>query len=53
VGTVIGAADEETGWERIYIVLPAANPERATHVLILKNPGIASVSQAFQADSAQ
>lgn len=53
VGTVLGAAEEETGWERIYIVLPAANPERVTHVLILKNPGIASVSQAFQADSAQ
>ena len=53
VGTVLGPAEEETGWERIYIVLPAANPERVTHVLILKNPGIASVSQAFQADSAQ
>ncbi|HWA57211.1 MAG TPA: rod shape-determining protein MreC [Gemmatimonadales bacterium] len=52
VGTVIGQASEETGWERIYLVRPAANPEAATQVLILRNPKNAPVGPAFAADSA-
>lgn len=51
VGTVISHAEEATGWERVYLVRPAANPERVTHVLILRKPGNAAVGSAFQADS--
>jgi rod shape-determining protein MreC len=52
VGTVFGQATEETGWERIYLVRPAANPEEATQVLILRNPKGTPVGPAFVADSA-
>jgi rod shape-determining protein MreC len=51
VGTVISHAEEATGWERVYLVRPAANPERVTHVLILLKPGNAAVGSAFQPDS--
>lgn len=51
VGTVFGQASEETGWERIYLVKPAANPEEATQVLILRNPKNAPVGRAFVPDS--
>jgi rod shape-determining protein MreC len=52
VGTVIGPGSEETGWERIYIVRPAANPENAAQVLILAAPRDSSVAKAFAGDSA-
>jgi rod shape-determining protein MreC len=51
VGTVFGQGTEETGWERIYLVRPAANPEEATQVLILRNPKGTPVGPAFLADS--
>jgi rod shape-determining protein MreC len=53
VGTVIGQGQENIGWERIYIVRPAANPEQVTHVLILRGPGSSSLAPAFQRDSVQ
>jgi rod shape-determining protein MreC len=52
VGTVIGQATEETGWERIYLVRPAANPEDAEQVLILRLTRDTSVARAFLQDSA-
>lgn len=52
VGTVIGPAPEETGWERIYVVRPAANPAAATQVLILHGAGAGRVGSAFRSDSA-
>ncbi len=52
VGTVIGQASEETGWERIYVVRPAANPENASQVLILKGSPDSSVAKAFQGEAA-
>jgi rod shape-determining protein MreC len=51
LGTVIGQSSEETGWERIYIVRPAANPENAEQVLILRTARDSSVARAFAADS--
>lgn len=51
VGTVISHAEEAAGWERVYLILPAANPERVTHVLILRRPGPESVAPAFHPDS--
>ncbi|HSB53001.1 MAG TPA: rod shape-determining protein MreC [Gemmatimonadales bacterium] len=53
VGTVFGQATEETGWERIYLVRPAANPEEASQVLILRNPKNLPVGKAFSPDSGQ
>jgi rod shape-determining protein MreC len=52
IGTVFGQATEETGWERIYLVRPAANPEGVTQVLILRHPKGTPVGPAFAADSA-
>jgi len=51
VGTVIGQANEETGWERIYVVRPAGNPASASQVLILKTTPDTSLVRAFQADT--
>lgn len=51
IGTVFGQATEETGWERIYLVKPAANPEEAGQVLILRNPRNEPVGPAFVPDS--
>jgi rod shape-determining protein MreC len=51
VGTVIGQGTEETGWERIFIVRPAANPENAAQVLILRSSADTSVARAFASDS--
>jgi rod shape-determining protein MreC len=51
LGTVIGQAREETGWERIYLVRPAANPQDAEQVLILRMTRDTSVSSAFTPDS--
>lgn len=51
VGTVIGQASEETGWERIYVVRPAGNPASASQVLILKSSSDTTLIHAFRADS--
>ena len=52
VGTVIGLAREETGWERAYLLRPAANPQIVTHVLVLRTPRDSSIAGIFAADSA-
>jgi rod shape-determining protein MreC len=51
IGTVFGQATEETGWERIYLVRPAAFPEEASQVLILRSAGETTVEGAFAPDS--
>ncbi len=35
IGTVVGVARQSEGWERIYLVRPAAAPARVSHVLVL------------------
>jgi len=52
IGTVFGQSSEETGWERVYLVRPAANPGDASQVLIIRSGGTAPVGGAFQPDSA-
>jgi rod shape-determining protein MreC len=52
VGTVIGVAREQAGWERVYRLLPAANPGSAAHVLVLVAPSDADLARAFPTDSA-
>jgi len=51
LGTVLGIAREQAGWERVYRLRPAANPSAVTHVLILGTPHVASVEPAFPGDS--
>ena len=51
IGTVVGLAEEEGGWERTYLVRPAANPASEEHVLILKTPPTKAVGGAFTGDT--
>jgi rod shape-determining protein MreC len=51
LGTVLGIAREQAGWERVYRLRPAANPSAVTHVLVLRAPHAASVVSAFPGDS--
>jgi len=52
VGTVTGIVREQTGWERVYRLRPAANPGSAAHVLVLVNPPDVDLARAFPSDSA-
>jgi rod shape-determining protein MreC len=52
VGTVTGVVREQAGWERVYRLLPAANPGAAAHVLVLVSPPAGSMERAFPSDSA-
>ncbi|MEE8061879.1 MAG: rod shape-determining protein MreC [Gemmatimonadales bacterium] len=51
IGTVLNIARELTGWERTYLVRPAANPGRAAHALILTGPAALPVEGAFSGES--
>ena len=52
VGTVTGVIREQAGWERVYRLLPAANPGSAAHVLVLVATSEADLAPAFPSDSA-
>jgi rod shape-determining protein MreC len=52
VGTVTGILREQAGWERVYRLLPAANPGSAAHVMVLVAPPEADLAPAFPSDSA-
>ncbi|HEY7613828.1 MAG TPA: rod shape-determining protein MreC [Gemmatimonadales bacterium] len=52
VGTVTGVVREQAGWERVYRLLPAANPGAVAHVLVLVSQPGASMETAFPSDSA-
>lgn len=49
LGRVIGVARELTGWERVYLVRPAANPGQAAHALVLLDGGDRAVDSAYPA----
>ena len=51
VGTVTGVVREQEGWERVYRLLPAANPGSAAHVLVLVTSS-GDLARAFPSDSA-
>jgi len=40
IGTVVGVAGEQAGWERTYLVRPAVHPAVATHVMVLTGPPV-------------
>jgi len=50
VGTVTGVVREQAGWERVYRLLPAANPGSVSHVLVLVAPS-GDLGRAFPSDS--
>jgi rod shape-determining protein MreC len=52
VGTVTGVVREQAGWERVYRLLPAANPGAVAHVMVLVSPPGTSMERAFPSDSA-
>jgi rod shape-determining protein MreC len=35
IGTVVGVVRQSEGWERVYLVRPAAAPARVSHALIV------------------
>lgn len=47
LGTVAGISREQTGWERVYRLRPAANPSSATHLLVLDANAVGSMLDAF------
>ncbi len=51
VGTVTGLVREQAGWERVYRLLPAANPGSVGHVLILVASPSRDLASAFPGDS--
>lgn len=52
VGTVIGPLQEETGWELVYLLRPAAFPGVGGQVLILRGGVPAGVGNAFKPEVA-
>jgi rod shape-determining protein MreC len=52
VGTVTGLIREQAGWERVYRLLPSANPGSAAHVLVLVSSTGRDLAAAFPSDSA-
>jgi len=51
IGTVVGVAREQPGWERVYRVRPAANPGSTAHVLVLVGSRTRSVGDAFAVEA--
>jgi rod shape-determining protein MreC len=53
VGTVVGLLGEAAGWERAYLLKPAAPPAAVTHVLVLSRAAAAdTLTAAFDTASA-
>ncbi len=53
IGTVMGVLRQEAGWERTYLLQPAAHPMTISHVIILTPGADSTVGRAFRADSAR
>ena len=53
LGTVMGVLREEKGWERTYLLRPAAHPMTISHVMILSSGTDSTVGRAFVRDSIQ
>jgi rod shape-determining protein MreC len=50
VGSVVGVAREQAGWERVYALRPSANPSTVAHVMVVLERG-ESLAEAFPSDS--
>jgi rod shape-determining protein MreC len=51
IGTVMGVLREEPGWERTYLLKPAAHPMSISHVIILTSQPDSGLAKAFLRDS--
>lgn len=51
IGLVSGVEREQLGWERVYRLQPAANPARASHVLVLSGGSRNRTALAFPIDT--
>lgn len=47
VGVVDGVSREQTGWERVYRLRPAANPSASVHALVLDSARTGELTAAF------
>jgi rod shape-determining protein MreC len=52
VGTVMGVLRQEEGWERTYLLKPAAHPMTISHVIVLLPGADSTVGRAFVQDTA-
>lgn len=53
VGTVLGPAPEETGWERVYLLRPAAYPGVGSQVLIVRGGTRTDLRRSFEPEAAR
>lgn len=51
LGTVKGVLRQEEGWERTYLLQPAAHPMTISHVIVLKVGADSTVGRAFVRDT--
>jgi rod shape-determining protein MreC len=51
IGTVMGVLRQEEGWERTYLLKPAAHPMTISHVIVLSTGSDSTVGRAFVRDS--
>jgi len=52
LGTVKGVLRQEEGWERTYLLQPAAHPMTISHVIVLMVGADSTVGRAFVRDTA-
>jgi rod shape-determining protein MreC len=52
LGTVMGVLRQEEGWERTYLLKPAAHPMTISHVIVLMPGADSTVGRAFVRDTA-
>jgi rod shape-determining protein MreC len=51
VGTVLAQVRVQEGWERVYLLRPAANPSSAVHVMVVTGTRASTVAPAFLVDT--
>lgn len=52
VGTVVAQVREQKGWERVYLLRPAASPSYAVHVMVVTGSRASNLLPVFPVDSA-
>jgi rod shape-determining protein MreC len=51
VGTVVAQVREQKGWERVYLLRPAASPSYAVHVMVVTGSRASTLLPVFPVDS--
>ena len=52
IGTVVAQVREQKGWERVYLLRPAASPSLAVHVMVVTGSRASTLLPVFAVDSA-